>query len=156
MKRRDVLKAGAKAAAGATFPAAALAASAAAAPVAAIAAGEDPIMPIFREWVAARREWLSYAELPGNGNWDFPENKAAEARDNAAFDVLVGMTPASMEGIAAMACLLWTFNGPLVNRDHEEFAEEMTCPERRLTLAIYRAASGRDGFPDDHLQGATA
>ena len=49
MKRRDVLKAGAKAAAGATFPAAALAASAAAAPVAAIAAGEDPIMPIFRE-----------------------------------------------------------------------------------------------------------
>ncbi|WP_187393022.1 hypothetical protein [Maritimibacter fusiformis] len=30
--------------------------------------GEDPILPLYRQWVAARDEWHRYVGLPGNEN----------------------------------------------------------------------------------------
>lgn len=110
-------------------------------------AGEDPILPLYRQWVAARNEWHRYVGLPGNENWDAPESKAAEAQENAAFWEMIEMTPTSMEGIAALIHILWSLEGPAVATDHEEFHERADHPNCKLMAAIWRGATGRDGLP---------
>lgn len=108
---------------------------------------EDPILPYYREWIAATREWLSYAELPGNGNWDMPASRAAAARIDAAFFAMIEMTPVSMAGIAALAHVIWDSEGPSGFHDSSKFVEECAEPGNKLMLAIWRAASGESGLP---------
>ncbi len=107
----------------------------------------DPVLPLFREWVSARKEWYRYADLPGNGNWQAPESKAAEARENAAFLAMIDSTPTSMAGIAARVTVLWDLNGPTEGGDSEEFAEIADQHDNKLIRAIYRAASGTNEIP---------
>lgn len=109
---------------------------------------EDPILPLYREWMAARIEWCRLSDLPGNGNWDSPESIAAEAREDAAFSAMVDMTPTGMAGIAALAVVLWDWSGPCsVPLDEAAFREQCDEPSNKLILAIWRAASGRNGLP---------
>ena len=114
---------------------------------------EDPILPLYREWWAARREWYRYAFLPGNGNFDRPESVAADARIDAAFYAMLETTPTTMEGIAALITVWWNLEGPMV-LDGEEYRKACNEPGNKLIRAIYRAASGTDrNPPNDRSEG---
>lgn len=104
-------------------------------------------MPIYRAWNKAITEWNHYAEMPGNENLDWPEAKAAEARENAAFSAMIDMSPVSMEGIAAIAHLLWETEGLDVIPTNEEYSAHCDSAGNRLIRAIWRAASGKEGLP---------
>jgi hypothetical protein len=108
---------------------------------------DDPVMPLYREWVSARIEWYSYADLPGNGDWDFPESLAAERREQKAFWALTDTTPTSTAGIAALASVLWDFKA----------IRETEKPEIKLIRGIWRATTGQSGAPPSgRLAGAIA
>ena len=124
-----------------------VAGAAVAIPALAKAETEDPILPLYRQWVAARNEWYRCADIPGNGNCDMPESKAAEAQGDAAFWAMIEMTPSSMEGIAALIHVLWDLDGPSVTTDCEEYDELADRPNCKLMRAIWRGASGRNGLP---------
>lgn len=118
---------------------------------------EDPVLAVFREWVAARQEGWRCMDLPGNGNLDRPESVAAQQREDAAFWRLLEMTPTSLAGIAALATLLWDLEGPHVIEAHPDFAEMCEQPSRKLIRAIYRAASGKDALPpSEGMEGVVA
>ncbi|MBI6628318.1 hypothetical protein [Pontibaca salina] len=138
MKRRDFMKAAPAALAVSTLPAATLAHEEA-----------DPILPLYRQWVDARKEWYLYADLPGNGDWDMPESMAAQAKEDDAFWAMIEMTPTSTEGIAALSHVLWDLEGPSVVPEHKEYAERANEPHRKLMRAIWRAASGQNSLPPD-------
>jgi len=110
---------------------------------------EDPVLPVYREWAAARAAWSSLVgQLGDKRDWDSPECKAVEARETALFFELLDLTPTTMAGIAAMTHVMWDFMGPATRRDLvEEYAEECDQTENRLIRAIWRGASGRDGIP---------
>lgn len=110
---------------------------------------EDPILPLYRQWVSARAEWYRYADLPGNGDWDMPESQAAQAQEDAAFWAMIEMTPTSMAGIAALAQVLWDLEGPTVTLGQEGYREQASTPSCKLMSAIWRAASGHKGLPLD-------
>ena len=116
-------------------------------PALAKAEGEDPILPLYRQWVTARKEWYRYVDLPGNGNWDAPESKAASDQEDAAFWAMINMTPTSMAGIAALIHVLWDLDGPSGPTDSEEYLENADHPNCKLMRAIWRGASGQQGLP---------
>lgn len=124
-----------------------VAGAAVAIPPLALAEEEDPILPLYRQWVAARREWYRYADLPDNGNWDMPESQVASDQEDAAFAAMIELTPSSMAGIAALMHVLWDLEGPVVASDSEEYLEHAGRPNCKLMLAIWRAASGQRGLP---------
>jgi len=99
---------------------AALPAAAVAGPAAAVLA-EDPILPVFRDWLDARRTWRALAELPGNGDWDDPRSVAASAREDAAEARMLELGARTPEGIAALAALAWDNIKPW-ETDPAEFA----------------------------------
>lgn len=115
-------------------------------PLPALSATDDPILPLYQEWRAARAEWFRHYDLPGNGNWDSPESMAAANRETRAFYAMADMTPVSMEGIALLACVLWDAEGPASLND-DVYAEECRTPKNRLIASIWRAASGQSGLP---------
>ncbi len=110
-------------------------------------AAADPVMPLYRQWDDARKDWHRWADFPGNGNWDMPESKAAESRQAAAFKEMIEMTPTSMAGIAALAHVLWDTDGPSVVPECEGYQAQADTPGCKLMLAIWRAASGEQGPP---------
>jgi hypothetical protein len=114
---------------------------------------EDPIMPVYREWCAARIEWIKYAEVPGNENWDSPESLAAQEREDEAFWTMVNdMVPTSLAGIGALTHVLWSVAGPSFSRDRDGPAIELDDPKDILMLKIWQAASGETALdPDGHL-----
>lgn len=116
---------------------------------AAAVAEEDPILPHYRQWVAARKEWYRLTDLPGNGCWDMPESIAAAELESSAFEAMIEMTPISMAGVAAFAHVLWDLVGPTMTPDQEEFLEQADRPEAKLMQAIWRASSGHHGLPPD-------
>lgn len=109
----------------------------------------DPIIPLYQEWCDARREWLAIADEPGNGDWQHPDSKAAEARWDAAFDEMLKLTPASLPGIAAFAHVLWSLVGPSSAEDTPNYEEECKLPECILLAAIWRGAGGSAPHPMD-------
>jgi hypothetical protein len=113
---------------------------------------EDPILPVYRDWCAARIEWNRYADLPGNENWDRPESIAAQEREDAAFWKMVEeLVPTSLEGIGSLTHVLWAFAGPCLSRDEDE-AAEFEDPKDRLMIKIWQAATGETApEPDRHL-----
>lgn len=106
----------------------------------------DPLVPLYSEWLDARRTWRELADLPGNEHWDDPRSLAAEARENAAEKAMLSLNPTSLEGIAALAALAWVYVSPGV-RDPEEFAERAECLECRTVMAIWKACTGKEGYP---------
>lgn len=109
---------------------------------------EDPVVPHFRQWVAAKNEWLRLTGLPGHGNADTPEVFAVEETSWAAEEKIAALTATSLEGIAAQTCLAWDHFGPHMT----DKAEQANYVERNLgvkTLAsIWRGLTGDDGFPE--------
>lgn len=108
---------------------------------------EDPILPHYREWVAAKIEWWRWYDAPGNGNFDFPETLEAERREDAAFDAMMETPATTMEGVAALAHVLWNVAGPSAPEDSPAFVEQCTCYQFQPLLAIWRSVTGQDGVP---------
>lgn len=115
-------------------------------PQGAPAATPDPVVLIYQEWLAARREWRELAELPGNGNGDHPRSIAADMRERAAEIQFVETAPASIEGIGALAAFLWSEVRPDCE-DHEEFEFRAKAFDCQAVLAIWRACTGQEGYP---------
>ena len=123
-----------------------VAGAAAALPFAAMAKGSDPMVPVFEEWLEARRIWRELADFPGNEDWDDPRSLAAEARENRAEELMLELAPTSLEGIAALAALAWVYVNPGC-ANPEEFAERAQTYDCRAVMAIWHACTGRDGYP---------
>ena len=107
----------------------------------------DPVLPLYRRWLEARRLCLRLADLPGNGNYDAPESKEAEALESEAFSAMIDLTPNSMAGTAAIAHVLWDLDGPSVSPENPEYDERTNDPNNKQIRAIWRAASGQNGLP---------
>ncbi len=118
----------------------------AALPAAAATLAEDPILPVFRDWLDARRTWLALAELPGNGDWDDPRSIAAAERWDTAEARMLELGATTPEGIAALATLAWDYIRP-GTFDPEEFALAARAPECRAVMAIWQACTGQVGYP---------
>ncbi len=108
---------------------------------------EDPILPHYREWLAAKTQWWRWCEHPGNGNWDFPESVDADRREEAAFEAMMRTPATTMEGMAALAHVLWNVAGPSACEDTAEFEEQCRKYEFQPALALWRSATGQDGLP---------
>jgi len=96
------------------------------------AAGEpdDPVLPVYREWMAGRRDYL---RAVGQA-----EEDAATAREFAAERTIAGLTPTTMAGFAAVAHLLW-----------DRFGQDSDDVGAGLILAVWRAAGGIGEAPPD-------
>ena len=110
-------------------------------PPAAQADQPDPIVPIYHEWLAARREWRALADLDGNGNFDDPRSLAAQERENAAEQAMLTLKPTSLEGIGALAALAWVYVCPGAT-DSDEFAQQAQTNDCRAVIALWNAKSG--------------
>lgn len=117
-----------------------------AAPQLSQAKAPDPVVQHYRTWLDARREWNELAELPGNGNWDDPRSIAAQDRESAAAEQMMKLAPTSLEGIGALAALVWDDIWPGV-RDPDELDRFATRQDCQAVLAIWRACTGKDGYP---------
>lgn len=126
---------------------AALPASTFALGAAASSAPVDPVVSLYREWLAARAEWNALSNMPGNEDFDWPESIAAEDRAFELMFKMVELTPTTIEGIAAMMHILWDLEGPALRPDQPEYDEEMTEPGNKAMFAIWRAASSQAGPP---------
>lgn len=107
----------------------------------------DPILPLHREWAAARAEWYALADLPGNGNWDHPDSVASEQREYAAVEAMLATRPTSLAGFAALADVLWCLEGPGIGPGDPDFPEQADWTSNRLIRHIWESASGQTGFP---------
>jgi hypothetical protein len=110
------------------------------------AAASDPVLPVYREWLEARRLWWELSQLPENGDFDDPRSVAAMERETAAEDLMVTLTPTSIEGIAALAAVAWVYADPGIT-DTETYDEHARSFECALALAIWRACTGLEGYP---------
>lgn len=107
----------------------------------------DPIVSLYRDWLAATAEWRRLADIPGNEDFDWPESIAAENRAHAALLAMVELTPTTVEGIAALSHILWSLKGPAFRTDHPEYAVQCQEPSKKALLALWRATSGRSDHP---------
>lgn len=108
---------------------------------------EDPILTHYRDWLAARAEWYSYADLPGHEHWDTPEMLAAQDAEDVALEAMMATKPTTFEGVAALAHAIWVWKGVTLKEDHPEYPDQCDMIENRLLIALWRAASGREDFP---------
>lgn len=116
------------------------------APGVAMADQHDPLVPLYHEWLEARRTWRVLADLPGNENFDDPRLLAVQAREYAAEEAMLTLKPTSLEGIAALAALSWDYVNPGLT-DPVEFAEQARHIDCRAVMAIWKACTGLDGYP---------
>lgn len=122
----------------------------AATPVLAAVEPEDPILPLYRRWCAARAERvIAIHDAECEGKDPRQTIEALSDREFAAFDELRELRPASLAGIAAHAHALWVYGGPCALEGTADWHEECRSWENELILSIWRAASGRDGFPEE-------
>jgi hypothetical protein len=104
---------------------------------------EDPVLPLFRQWVAARIDWYKHVD----GDWDEPEALAAEHRETETYRAIVDTVPTTSAGIAALVCVLWDVIGPSYLIGSEDYLDELQKGEIKLLRSIWCAASGHDGLP---------
>ena len=131
----------------AAAPAAALPIAATALPALTSSAAGDPIVPLYHEWLAARAEWNRLARMPGNEEWKWPESLAAEDREEEALRQIAALVPASREGLAAVAHLLWSEVGPSHVETSPEYQKQCAEPASMMIAALWRLATGLDGTP---------
>lgn len=118
--------------------------------IAPAATSEDPFLPCFRAWLRAKQDWwqASQQEVPGAyEEWESPECLEAQRREDLAFNAMMATPPATMEGIAALAQVIWNELGPGYRRDDDRYTEAAASYEFQPLLALWRAASGRDDHP---------
>lgn len=106
---------------------------------------DDAFLAAWERWYLARAVWRFEAQYSPSGNFNEPSCLAAERHWHAAMADLLSLRPVGAVGIAAAAHVLW-----------EEGIKELGgCPDLdsklqfHLLLAIWQAASGRDGRPPD-------
>lgn len=109
--------------------------------------GDDPMLPLYREWLSARKDWLRASELPGNGNFDHPASLEASGREEHALELMIQTVPTSLVGIAALVHALWALMGA-ASLNEAIFREECQKPHNRLLIAIWKATTGREGVPE--------
>lgn len=107
----------------------------------------DPVVVAYGAWLAARREWRELSELPGNGNFDDPRSLAADERERVAMFAMLQNEPTSLEGIGALAALLWNEISHGCT-DANQLKDHLNYIECLTVEAIWKACTGRDGFPD--------
>lgn len=117
--------------------------------VAQAAFNEDPIIPLYQQWVQARKEWYVLSELPEHEDWNTPEICALQDLEDKAFWAMIDMTPSSMEGIAALVHVLWDLEGPAALPEFENYPEQANEPKCKLMRGLWRASVGRDELPPD-------
>lgn len=111
------------------------------------ASANDPILPLYHEWIAAMREWVRLMDMPGNEDFDWPESIAANNRADHAMFAMIELTPTSVEGLAALSHVMWYLSGPCFRPDQPEYEEQCEEPAKKAMLAIWRAASGEADHP---------
>ncbi|WP_133119887.1 hypothetical protein [Pseudooceanicola lipolyticus] len=114
---------------------------------------DDPVLPHYRAWLAARADWLRAAELPGNGNLEHPDSREAELREQQALELMIETPPTSLAGIAALVFIFWDWEGPS-SLNAARFEEECQLLPNKLLLAIWKATSGQNGAPERLTGGA--
>lgn len=119
----------------------------AALPGAATAADADPVVSIYRDWLAAREEWRVLSCLPGNDDWDDPRSLDAQAREDAAEEKMLAIKPTSLEGIGALVALAWAYAGPSVT-DPESYGADVQSMDCRALMAIWTICTGKEGYPE--------
>lgn len=67
----------------------------------------DPVLPIYREWLEARKNWADAAKIEGNENHDHPQSIEWARREDEAFAALIGLKPVTAEGMRALAHVIW-------------------------------------------------
>ncbi len=107
----------------------------------------DPVIPVYHEWLAARREWRALAEIPGNENMDTPQMVACEQRIRQAAMRMLQVQPTTLPGIGAIVALLWAGEKSMY-LSIEEGASDDTVIEQLAVQSIWRACTGRGGYPD--------
>lgn len=108
----------------------------------------DPVVPLYREWLAARQGWRELSDVPEHGFLDSPEMIEIEERWIQIEKVMVTERPTSKDGIAAMSALLWSFLTPgITDPDMMEDAVSRSI-ECRAVLAIWTACTGKEGYPE--------
>lgn len=110
---------------------------------AALAAPQDPILPLYRQWREAHEAWKARVNTH---DWEGPEMTALAEREEAAFNLMIDMTPTSLAGIAALAHVMWSWTALWAEGTEEREAEIDSC-ENLMLAAIWRAASGEVGVP---------
>ena len=102
----------------------------------------DPILEHYREWLDARAECKRLIYAPGNEDLNSPELKAAEAREDAALDAMIELTPTTKEGMAAFLHIVWYFEVQEAERQLPEYAEQVEDPMHKAILGLWRATTG--------------
>ncbi|HBD91545.1 MAG: hypothetical protein A2092_15475 [Rhodobacteraceae bacterium GWE1_64_9] len=101
----------------------------------------------YRAWGQAKRDWYSLCDAPGHEYWDTPECQDANRREYAAFDAMMAIRARTMDGIAALAHVIWDASGPAFSRNWPGYDEEANCPENQPKIALWQSATGRDDHP---------
>ena len=108
-------------------------------------APDDPILPLYREWKAARIAWLREARLCESGNYDTPQCEAENERWERAHADLIARKPISQEGAAALLHVLWDLmDAPTDRADLEAKLQE---PTYALMTSLWQYLSGADSYP---------
>ncbi|ATX64725.1 hypothetical protein [Roseinatronobacter bogoriensis] len=107
----------------------------------------DPVAAAYADWLQARKDWRDMINIEGGEDFSHPLQLEAQGREDAAADIMLQEKPVSMMGFAGLAALAWCFNAPGEPKPEElpELAQSVDCGP---ILAIWRACTGKDGFPE--------
>ena len=107
----------------------------------------DPALVAYAEWIEARRECNRLAYSPDHESMDTPEYIEADKRERRAEIDLLESAPTSLAGIGALAAFAWTEVRPQTT-DPEKFEWLANDHKCQSVLAIWRACTGQEGYPD--------
>lgn len=120
---------------------------AAALPQVAPAQTPDPAVIAYAEWIEARRQCLSLAQAEAHQDMNTPEYIEADKRERRAEANLLEAAPTSLAGIGALAAFAWSEVRPQTD-DPEKFDFLANSHQCQAVLAIWRACTGQEGYPD--------
>ena len=103
---------------------------------------EDPILPLYREWLAAITAWRKMAET--DLSWESEAMKVFWVRKTAAYSAALHLVPLGKGGIAALChMILDEETGPGVVEDHPEYWEKFNERQNRGIYRIFEAVTGQ-------------
>ena len=100
---------------------------------------EDPILPLYRDWLTARLAWENLT--------DFEQDKTAKGQAHwdaiyTASGQMENLTPTSFEGMAALIHVLWFLEGPQESHGTQAFFDEIEQTYSKLMRRIFSAGMG--------------
>lgn len=104
----------------------------------------DPTLFHYRVWRAVRAEWCRALVQVEDGQTAVKNLDAIQRKELEARDALLALTPTTLDGIAAVAHLLWDELGPSkTNLSEDDYATRCgSDPVLKMIAAIWRAADG--------------